>query len=239
MTNLAKIKICIFDVNGVLIDSNLGNAKAMAQAFTDEPSVQEKIVRLYLKLTGIDRGNKIRTIQDQVFGTSFKEGEFDLRWERFTSLGRLAMLQAPLIEGCEEILREIGRRRITRAALSNTPRAELQQTLRAHQLESLLDIVRGGGDWPKSESLKQFLLEFPFALDSCLFFGDGKGDLAAARSAGVLFVAIDRDTGEFDNEEGFAGPYPSLAHWGRAVMGPRGGRDKDSGEGNRTIYSQE
>ena len=30
--DLKKIKVCIFDVNGVLIDSNLANAKAMGDA---------------------------------------------------------------------------------------------------------------------------------------------------------------------------------------------------------------
>jgi hypothetical protein len=49
--------------------------------------------------------------------------------------------------------------------------------------------------------------------------GDGKGDLGAARSAGVAFVAIDPGTGEFDDEEGFEGPYKNLFEWGRRVLG--------------------
>ncbi len=52
--------------------------------------------------------------------------------------------------------------------------------------------------------------------------GDGKGDLAAARSAGVPFVAIDPGTGEFDGEEGFDGPYKNLADWGQRVLGIEG-----------------
>jgi phosphoglycolate phosphatase-like HAD superfamily hydrolase len=217
--DLAKISVGVFDVNGVLIDSNLANAHAMAQGFTDDPMVQQRIVQLYLKLTGIDRGQKIRIIQDQVIGSPFKEKEFELRWERFKRLGRLSMLKAPLTDGCDEVLVEIGKRKITRVALSNTPAAELQETLEAHRLEPLLDVVRGGGDWPKSESLRRLLEEFHFAPDECLFFGDGKGDLAAARHAGVPFVAIDSGTRQFDTEEGFAGPYQSLAHWGREVFG--------------------
>lgn len=42
-----KITVCIFDVNGVLIDSNLANARAMAQAFADDPMVQERIAQKY------------------------------------------------------------------------------------------------------------------------------------------------------------------------------------------------
>ena len=48
------IRVCIFDVNGVLIDSKPANAKAMTQAFTDDLQVQERIVQLYLTLAGID-----------------------------------------------------------------------------------------------------------------------------------------------------------------------------------------
>ena len=58
--DLLKIKVCVFDVNGVLIDSNSANAQAMAQAFTDQPLLQQKIAELYQGLTGIDRGSKIR-----------------------------------------------------------------------------------------------------------------------------------------------------------------------------------
>jgi phosphoglycolate phosphatase-like HAD superfamily hydrolase len=206
-------RVCIFDVNGVLIDSNLANAQAMAQAFTDDPILQDRIVQKYLTLTGIDRGTKIRTIQQQVIGRPFQEKEFELRWERFKTLGRDCMRRAPLIPGCKEVLIELGRRQITRVALSNTPVTELRDILASHGLESLLDLIRGGGDWPKAESLARLLHERRMEPDTCLFFGDGKGDLAAAKQAGVAFVAIDPGTDEFAGVEGFWGPYRSLAEW--------------------------
>jgi phosphoglycolate phosphatase-like HAD superfamily hydrolase len=215
----SKIKVCIFDVNGVLIDSNMANARAMAQAFTDDSPLQQSIIELYLNLSGIDRGRKIRIIQDQIIGTPFRKAEFELRWKNFIHLGRLAMLDAPLFEGCKEVLLEIGKLKLTRVALSNTPLAELREILAAQNLESLLDVIRGGGDWPKSESLTRLLEEFQFAPSECIFFGDGKGDLAAARHAGISFAAIDPGRGEFDAEQDFTGPYKSLAHWRGDAMG--------------------
>jgi phosphoglycolate phosphatase-like HAD superfamily hydrolase len=223
--NLKSIKVCIFDVNGVLLDSNLANARAMAEAFTDDPVVQERIALLYLTLTGIDRGTKIRTIQEQVIGRPFKETEFQLRWDRFKTLGSECMHRAPLIPACKEVLADLGRRQITRVALSNTPVVELRDVLASHTLEPLLDLIRGGGDWPKAESLARLLQESRFEPDLCLSFGDGKGDLAAARQACVAFVAIDPGTGEFAGEEGFEGPYRDLAEWGDKVLGMKpGGR---------------
>jgi phosphoglycolate phosphatase-like HAD superfamily hydrolase len=217
--NLERIKIFIFDVNGVLLDSNLANARAMAEAFTDDPVVQGRIARVYLTLTGIDRGTKIRTIQEQVIKCPFTEGEFELRWERFKALGAKAMHRAALVPGCKEVLVDLGRRGLTRVALSNTPVVELRDILASHTLEPLLDVIRGGGDWPKAESLARLLQEYRFQPDHCLFFGDGKGDLAAARLAGVAFVAIDPGTGEFTGEEGFEGPYKDLAQWGKRILG--------------------
>jgi phosphoglycolate phosphatase-like HAD superfamily hydrolase len=217
--NLERIKVCIFDVNGVLLDSNLANARMMAEAFSDDPVVQGRIVKAYLTLTGIDRGTKIRTIQEQVIGRPFKENEFDLRWERFKFLGSKAMHRAPLLPGCKEVLADLGRRGITRVALSNTPVAELRDVLASHTLEPLLDLIRGGGDWPKAESLARLLREYRFDPHRCLFFGDGRGDLAAARLAGVAFVAIDPGTGEFTREEGFEGPHTDLAEWSERVLG--------------------
>ena len=67
-----------------------------------------------------------------------------------------------------------------RAALSNTPEIELSEIMAARDLDSYLDIIRGGGNWPKSESLARFLREFEFDPLECIFLGDGKGDMAAA-----------------------------------------------------------
>jgi HAD superfamily hydrolase (TIGR01509 family) len=217
--DLAKVKVCIFDVNGVLIESNLANARAMAKAFSDDTILQQRIAKLYLRLTGIDRGSKIRRIQEEVLKRPFGEKEFDLRWERVKNLSRLSMLEAPILPGSAEVLTELGKRNITRVVLSNTPLFELQEILAAHKLVSLLDLVEGGGDWPKAESLVRLIRQYRFDADRCLFVGDGKGDLAAAKYAGVAFVAIDPHTGEFDGEEGFDGPYRHLADWGKKVLG--------------------
>jgi phosphoglycolate phosphatase-like HAD superfamily hydrolase len=219
--DLSRITVCVFDVNGVLIDSNLANARAMAEAFTDDRSMQARIATVYLTLTGVDRGTKIRTVQKKVIGRSFQDKEFEIRWERFKSLARQSMREAPLIRGCREVLAELGKRKITRVALSNTPVAELNEILAVHSLEPLLDIVRGGGDWPKAESLVRLFEEFRFEPQTCLFLGDGKGDLAAARKAGVAFIAIDPGTGEFQGETGFAGPYRDLAEWGEMALGTK------------------
>ena len=224
--DISKTKICIFDVNGVLINSNLANAQAMGEAFTKDAALQKKIVDLYLQLTGIDRGSKIRIIQERVMKRPIGKKEFERRWERVKNLVHVSMTKAPLIRGCKGVLTELGKRKIMRVALSNTPRAELEEILSAQNLESYLDFIRGGGDWPKTESLGRLLREFQFEPNKCLFMGDGKGDLAAARSAGVPFVAIDPGTGEFDAEEGFDGPYKNLADWGQKVLGMKSSRAK-------------
>ena len=120
---------------------------------------------------------------------------------------------APLTKGCKNVLNALADRAITRVALSNTPVDELHHILAAQGLESHLDIIRGGGNWPKTESLTRLLNEFAFIPEDCLFIGDGKGDLWAARAAGVSFAAIDPNTGEFEEEKGFAGPFHTLLEW--------------------------
>jgi len=213
--DLKKIKVCIFDVNGVLIDSNQANAKAMGKAFSDDPIMQKRIAEFYLTLTGIDRGSKIRKVQAHFFGDPLGENEFAYFWEKLIDLTRQSMTGAPLTEGCADILAALGRLKITRIALSNTPLVELNVILRAQKLDLLLDIIRGGGDWPKTESLARLLGEFQLDSASSVFIGDGKGDLFAARYTKVPFVAIDPDTGEFEEEDGFDGPYKNLAEWGK------------------------
>jgi phosphoglycolate phosphatase-like HAD superfamily hydrolase len=212
--DLKKIKVCIFDVNGVLIDSNIANAKAMGKAFSDDPILQDRIAEFYLTLTGIDRGSKIRNVQAHFFGEPLGENEFVLCWQKLIDLTRQAMTGAPLTEGCTDVLAALGRLKIIRIALSNTPLVELNEILSAQKLDGLLDVIRGGGDWPKTESLARLLGEFQLDPASCVFIGDGTGDLSAARYTKVPFVAIDPDTGEFEGEDGFDGPYKNLAEWG-------------------------
>lgn len=144
-----------------------------------------------------------------------EKNEFELRWETLKALTRTSMGSAPLTENCKDILKALAQRGITRVALSNTPLDELQGILAAQTLESHLDIIRGGGNWPKAESLKRLLEEFEFSPEDCLFIGDGKGDLWAARAAGACFAAIDPDTGEFEEEQGFEGSFKSLSEWGK------------------------
>jgi phosphoglycolate phosphatase-like HAD superfamily hydrolase len=218
--DLKKIKVCIFDVNGVLIDSNPANAKAMGKAFSDDPIMQELIAEFYLTLTGIDRGSKIRKVQAHFFREPLGETAFERYWKRLKDLTRQSMTGAPLAKGCVDVLETLGKLRITRIALSNTPLVELNNILKIQKLDVLLDVIRGGGDWPKTESLARLLDEFQLNPATCLFIGDGKGDLFAARYTKVPFVAIDPDTGEFDDEDGFDGPYKNLSEWAEKQLWP-------------------
>ncbi len=125
------------------------------------------------------------------------------------------MCEASLMRGSKQILEALAGLKIIRVALSNTPLSELCHILSEQRLEPELDIIRGGGNWPKIESLKKLLHEFKFPSGNCVFIGDGKGDLWAARAASVQFVAIDPDTGEFEGEQGFYGPFRTLEKWGQ------------------------
>ena len=164
------------------------------------------------ELTGEAKYVKFRHI---FFGDPLGENEFAYFWQKLIDLTRQSMTGAPLTEGCADILAALGRLKITRIALSNTPLVELNDILRAQKLDLLLDIIRGGGDWPKTESLARLLGELQLDSASSVFIGDGKGDLFAARYTKVPFVAIDPDTGEFEEEDGFDGPYKNLAEWGK------------------------
>jgi phosphoglycolate phosphatase-like HAD superfamily hydrolase len=217
--NLEGIRVIIFDVNGVLIDSNPANAMALARAFTKDRGVQGRIVELYLRMTGIDRGTKIRRVQERIIGRPFETAEFERLWEKTKRFTRESMIGAPLLPGCRETLAELGRLALTRVALSNTPETELREILAAKGIDGLFDVIRGGGDRPKSESLVRVVMELELDPQSCLFIGDGKGDLRAARHARIAFAGIDPGTGEFDGETGLHGPYGSLGDWARETLG--------------------
>ncbi|NLC70177.1 MAG: HAD family hydrolase [Desulfuromonadaceae bacterium] len=214
-------RVFIFDVNGVLVLSNVGNAWGMAEAFTSDPKLADRIVQLYWQMGGLDRGSKIRLVQDRIIRRPFQEEEFELRWERFRELSSRSMMTAPLGRGCREVLACLGERGKVRVALSNTPPGQLDDILKKRCLDRFFDVVRGGGDWPKSESLARLLKEEGFQPGECLFLADGRGDLEAARLSGVDFVGINDVAGEFAGQEGVSAIYSDLAAWGEENLGLR------------------
>ncbi|MCR5219878.1 MAG: HAD hydrolase-like protein [bacterium] len=219
--DISRYRVFIFDVNGVLFLSNEGNARALAAAFTADEAVQQRIIDLYAVMSGLDRGTKIRRVQEEVIGRPFQEGEFELRWERFRELSRDSMLMAPLGRGCREVLEHLGRVGKVRAALSNTPPAQLAEVLKRRGLDTLLDIVRGGGDWPKTQSLARMLDECGLSAADCLFLADGRGDLAAARGSGVDFAGINEVADEFEGATDILGRWSDLGAWGSEQLGIR------------------
>ena len=217
--DIASKRVFIFDINGVLILSNVGNAWGMAEAFTDDPELRERIVELYWQMGGIDRGSKIRMVQDKIIGRPFRKGEFELRWQRFREFSSRSLMTAPLGRGCLEVLGCLGELGKVRAALSNTPLAQLEDVLNKRGLGKYFDLIRGGGDWPKSESLARLLEEQGFQAEECLFLADGRGDLEAARLSGVSFVGINEVAEEFGSREGVSAIYPDLGAWGEENLG--------------------
>lgn len=217
--DISAKRVFIFDVNGVLVLSNLGNAWGMAAAFTDDPPQRERIVALYWQMGGIDRGSKIRMVQEKIIGRPFREGEFERRWERFREFSSRSMMSAPLGRGCREVLTCLGKLEKVRVALSNTPPAQLKDVLEQRGLNRYFELVRGGGDWPKSASLARLLDDQGFQAGECLFLADGRGDLEAARLSGVGFVGINEVAGEFGDRRGVAAIYPDLAAWGEENLG--------------------
>ena len=63
-----------------------------------------------------------------------------------------------------------------------------------------------------------FFLVFEFIPQNCIFLDAGKGDIWAAQTVAVSFVTIDPDTGEFDGEYCFVGPFGNFVKLGAAFM---------------------
>ncbi|TDC83977.1 HAD family hydrolase [Micromonospora sp. KC606] len=184
---LAGYDTVVFDLDGVVVDSNELKIAALTKALADlDPNVVRPFLDQFRCTFGRTRREHFASLYAEHLG---RTGDFD-RFYR-TYAGRYAALlaeiypTAPLCRGASAMLHGLAVRGVPMAVATGTATTEAEQVLTVNGLRPYLGQVLGG-ERPKHERLR----EIPGARK--VLVGDSSQDRASALRAKTGFVFVTR-----------------------------------------------
>ena len=187
---LARQQIIVLDMDGVLLRSNDAKYRAMLGLFREYPAKTEAISQFILRNGGVPRAEKLTHILESIIGIPASEAVLAEYLARYGASLEEALSAASLVPGVKEFL---STRECPMYLCSSAPPEEVSWQLESRNLlEHFAEIF--DGRTPKEAALS--LIASRHGGADVVFFGDSVGDLSAARSAQVSFVAV---VAEWDN----------------------------------------
>ena len=181
-----KLKVVVFDFDGVILESLQVKTDAFRSLFEHEPEHVERIVQLHVENPGVSRYDKFRTIYRDYLRRPLDDAEMARLDERFSALVFERVVACDFVAGALSFLERVSERHDLYVA-SATPEQELARIVEARGLASFFAGV-GGSPRTKEEIVREVLDEGGLDPSEAVFIGDAMTDLLAARATGVPFV---------------------------------------------------
>lgn len=186
--------VIVFDLDGVILKTNLIKYRAMLSLFADYGEQQESISAYILAHGGVPRREKLFGLLHGLLGVAPSPALLEDYLERYARALEHALAMAPIVEGIDGFLQQAG---YTFYVSSAAPEPEVYHQL---QRRNLLTYFAGiyGATTPKATALNTIRTIHPDR--PLLFFGDASGDWEAANEAGVAFIAVINERDNFGAE---------------------------------------
>jgi phosphoglycolate phosphatase-like HAD superfamily hydrolase len=178
------------DMDGVLLRTNDSKYRAMLGLFERYPAKTTAISQFILRSGGVPRAHKLKYILESIVGIVASEAIVNEYLAKYEQALEDALSAACLVSGVKDFLSTC---KCPLYLCSSAPAGEVARQLSVHHLQGYFAEVFDGRT-PKDEALE--LIAHRHGRKGTVFFGDSLGDLAAAQSAGVSFVAV---VAEWDN----------------------------------------
>jgi HAD superfamily hydrolase (TIGR01549 family) len=218
----APLRAVAFDFDGVVLESGPIKQRAFLDLFADRPDLEPQILAHHRQHLGISRYEKLAWIHRELLGRPLDAEGLAAEGRRYSALVLEQVLNCPLVEGAEELLRSLAPR-LPCFVVSATPQEELELIVGRRGMGSWFRELHGAPG-AKADILGGLLRRHRLEQRELLMVGDGLSDYQAARQAGVPFVL--RRTPE--QEELFAGievegvrDLAELAPWIERRLAPR------------------
>jgi phosphoglycolate phosphatase-like HAD superfamily hydrolase len=186
-----KVRMVVFDFDGVLVESSEIKTMAFEALFSDHPQHVDRIREHHLANEGISRFQKFQWIYDELLKRPLTHAESELLGSRFSELVGEGVLSAPMVPGASESLRVLKARRLPAAVASGTPQCELKNIIKLRGLNDFIEEAQGAPKtkpWILTDLAKRWQLQ-PSQL---LMVGDAASDFQAAKEAGTQFFGRER-----------------------------------------------
>ncbi len=187
--------VVVLDLDGVILKSNFIKHDAMLSLFTAHPKEREAISAFILANGGVPRKEKITNLLETILHIQATPAMIAEYLSQYDSKLEELLHTAPLVDGVAEFIASSGH---TFYVSSSAPESEVESQLARTGLRAYFTDLFGR-DTPKATALSEVKRRHKQLTP--IFFGDSVGDLRAAQTANVPFVAV---VCERDNFPGMA-----------------------------------
>lgn len=184
------MELCIFDLDGTLIDSHLDLAHSVnaARAYMGREPLEHSRVFSYI-------GNGAPVLIRRAMGPEASEGEVEKALEYFLAYYREHLLDnTVLYPGVREALDHLNARGIPLAVLTNKPIRPTEGILAGLGIEQHFVRVYGGNSFeqkkPHPVGIETLLKETGARREGTVMVGDSAVDIRTARNAGVVACGV-------------------------------------------------
>ena len=186
------IKLCIFDLDGTVLDT-VGTIAFYANQALEKNGIEPIEKKQYNFLAGRGIANLVRGMleyrgcySEALYARVFRD--YDTEYNKDVSRG------TTIFEGLLESLDRLKQRGIKLAIVSNKPDFAAQTVVKALYGERYFDYVTGqtpGGVLKPDPSVVLTVMErFGAAREECLYFGDTSTDMQTGKNAGIFTVGV-------------------------------------------------
>lgn len=194
---LAGHDTVVFDLDGVLVDSNEVKVACMRTALSDfGTELVEDFLHEFRRTFGRSRREHFAAFHRDGLGGRGEGPDFEVFWDRYS--GRYAALlaqryrQAPRCAGAAELVGALAARGVPLHVATGTLTAEAEAVLARAGIASRFRSVRGG-ERTKARRLAEILGDEGAVVPArTVLVGDARQDLLAAAKAGTGFLFVER-----------------------------------------------
>lgn len=192
---LAAHRLVVFDLDGVVVDSNELKVECMREALAEfGTELVGPYIHEFRRTFGRTRREHFLSFHRYHLGGEEATGErFETFYQRYAG-GYAELLaerypKAPLCPDADVLVRSLSARGLPLYVATGTLTAEAERVLDGHGLAGEFRAVLGG-DEPKARRLSTALAAVGAAPGEAVLLGDSRQDLLAAQTVGMGFVLV-------------------------------------------------
>jgi phosphoglycolate phosphatase-like HAD superfamily hydrolase len=198
-----KLKVVVFDFDGVIVESNAIKNQAFKNIFSQYPDTEAEMMAYHLKNPGKTRTEKFEYILDNLMPkTGQQRAQLLKQWSMaFIEHTEDLVATCSYVFGAVRFLDEL-HGKLPLYLASATPTEPLLRVIQRRKMEHYFKKIFGG-PIDKKEVLKEIIRIESVESKQVLFIGDSQSDWLAAQEAKVRFIGRKSDEPSLDFKQNY------------------------------------
>jgi HAD superfamily hydrolase (TIGR01549 family) len=179
------IKVCVFDFDGVIVESNDIKDSVFQKMFSAYPAHYADLMHYHREHVSESRVKKF----DYLLNITGRAGDKQLMEQLLSNFSNLTlnlMKSVTFVNGAKELLASLKHLPLYLASI--TPITDLEIILQDLGLRHFFKDVYGCPPWTKLDAIKEIIKRENVGVEHVLLIGDSAGDQRCAKKTGIHFI---------------------------------------------------